>query len=63
MGEFELAVVRITADALHSSNILIESNTRTKNAPKEVEILNRQVSNVARILCSLDGSLRSMKSD
>ena len=61
MAEFVSAVIGITAVALQSSNLLVELTTKTKNAPKEIVALKNDVSNVAKILFSLDASLNSSR--
>ena len=59
MAEFASAIIGIAAAALHSSNVLIELISKIKKAPREIGHLKRDVSNIARVLTSLDASLSS----
>ena len=58
MAEFVSAIIGIAAAALHSSNVLVELTAKTKNAPKEIQKLKKDVS---KVLSSLDTSLNSSR--
>lgn len=59
MAEPVSAVVGLVVAGLHSTNLLVELTTKIRGAPKEITSLNKDVSNIARILSSLELSLNS----